>query len=156
MTEAALSKPRLLAIDDNADSAQLISRVAAKCDYEAKHITYTRDLQRLLAEWQPQVLTLDLCMKEDDGISVLSLLQENGFAGSLLIISGQDDWLRKSAARLASARGLNITSDLPKPVDLKLLREILMKLHARASQSVSVLQASSSKRIVEPSVGFAV
>jgi hypothetical protein len=62
-----------------------------------------------------------------------------------LIISGQDDWLRKSAARLASARGLNITSDLSKPVDLKLLREILMKLHARASQSVSALQASNSK-----------
>ena len=132
MKQSKNGKPHLVAIDDNADSGKLIARIAARCGYEAKVITNTRNLGRLLDEWKPQVLTLALCMKEEDGISVLSLLQESGFAGALVIISRQDDWVRKSASRLASARGLNITHDLPKPVDLKLLRETLMKLHTTA------------------------
>ena len=85
-------------------------------------------LARVLDEWKPQVLTLDLCMPDEDGISVLSLLTQSGFSGHLLIISGQDEWFRKTASRLASARGLNVVDDLCKPVDLKVLRELLTQL----------------------------
>ena len=123
-----MTKARLLAVDDNSDSAELIARVAAKCGYEARCITDASTLERVLDEWKPQVLTLDLCMPEEDGISLLSLLTQSGFSGHLLIISGQDDWFRKTASRLASARGLNVADDLCKPVDLKTLREILTQL----------------------------
>ena len=119
---------RLLAVDDNSDSAELIARVAAKCGYEARSVTDPSSLGDVLHSWKPQVLTLDLCMPEEDGISLLSLLKSAGFTGSLIIISGQDDWFRKTASRLASARGLNVAQDLPKPVDLKALREVLTGL----------------------------
>ena len=119
---------RLLAVDDNSDSAELIARVAAKCGYEARSVTDPSSLGDVLHNWKPQVLTLDLCMPEEDGISLLSLLKSAGFTGSLIIISGQDDWFRKTASRLASARGLNVAQDLPKPVDLKALREVLTGL----------------------------
>ena len=119
---------RLLAVDDNSDSAELIARVAVKCGYEARSVTDPSTLGDVLHNWKPQVLTLDLCMPEEDGISLLSLLKSAGFAGSLIIISGQDDWFRKTASRLASARGLNVAQDLPKPVDLKALREVLTEL----------------------------
>ena len=128
-------KARLLAIDDNSDSAELIARVAAKCGYDSRSMTDSSMLGRVLNEWNPQVLTLDLCMPEEDGISVLSLLTQNGFSGQLLIISGQDEWFRKTARRLASARGLTVAEDLCKPVDLKGLREVLMRLaSARPSE----------------------
>jgi two-component system chemotaxis response regulator CheB len=119
---------RLLAVDDNSDSAELIARVAVKCGYEARSVTDPSSLGDVLHNWKPQVLTLDLCMPEEDGISLLSLLKSAGFTGSLIIISGQDDWFRKTASRLASARGLNVAQDLPKPVDLKTLREVLTGL----------------------------
>ena len=123
MTSAKIAKPQLLAIDDNADSAELIARIAAKCGYAAKSLTNASDLGQVLAEWTPHVVT-----PEEDGLSLLAVLHDNGFTGALVIISGQDDWFRKSAGRLASARGLNVTHDLPKPVDLKLLRTALMEL----------------------------
>jgi CheY-like chemotaxis protein len=123
-----MTKSRLLAVDDNSDSAELIARVAAKCGYDARSMTDPSSLGRILAEWKPQVLTLDLCMPEEDGISVLSLLTQSGFSGHLLIISGQDEWFRKTASWLASARGLNVADDLCKPVDLKALRELLTQL----------------------------
>ena len=128
MSQAHTVKSRLLAVDDNSDSAELIARVASKCGYDARSMTDPSTLARVLDEWKPQVLTLDLCMPDEDGISVLSLLTQSGFSGHLLIISGQDKWFRKTASRLASARGLNVTEDLCKPVDLKVLRELLMKL----------------------------
>ena len=133
MTQAGLTKSRLLAVDDNSDSAELIARVASKCGYDARSITDPSTLAQVLDEWQPQVLTLDLCMPEEDGISVLSLLTQSGFSGHLLIISGQDEWFRKTASRLASARGLNVANDLCKPVDLKALRELLTQLASGAS-----------------------
>ena len=119
---------RLLAVDDNSDSAELIARIAAKCGYEARSMTDSSALGKMLGEWKPQVLTLDLCMPEEDGISVLSLLTNAGFKGNLVIISGQDDWFRKTAGRLAAARGLNVAHDLSKPVDIKTLREVLTGL----------------------------
>jgi len=128
-------KPHLIAVDDNADSAELIARIATKCGYEAKAVTQTRDLDRILADWKPHVLTLDLCLEEEDGIGLLGVIQDSGFAGALIIISGQDDWLRKSAGRLACARGLNVTHDLPKPVDLKRLRDILVALNTPAKRA---------------------
>ena len=97
------AKGRLLAVDDNSDSAELVARVAAKCGYEAQTISDPRALRRTVDEWKPEVLTLDLCMPEADGIGLLSMLEESGFGGQLVIISGQEGWLRKAAGRLAVA-----------------------------------------------------
>jgi two-component system chemotaxis response regulator CheB len=126
------AKMRLLAVDDHSDSAELIVRVALKCGYDAKSVADTRNLADLLKDWQPEILTLDLCMPQEDGIAILSLLTQVGFRGRLIIVSGQDDWMRKSATRLAEARGLNVVEDVPKPVDLKALRDLLSKLQAAA------------------------
>jgi CheY-like chemotaxis protein len=132
-TRQALAK-RLLAVDDNADSAELVARVAAKSGYEVQSLTDPRSLRAVLQEWKPDVITLDLCMPEEDGIGIFATLHEAGFQGELVIISGQDDWLRKTASRLASARGLRVAADLAKPVDLSVLRGLLAKLQtARAA-----------------------
>ena len=136
MAEAAPDQMRLLALDDSLDSAELIVRVATQCGFQAKALVDPSDLQRLLSEWQPQILTLDLCMPKEDGIGVLSQLEQSGFDGHLIIISGQDRWLRKAAARLAEARGLNVANDLSKPVDIKILREYLSELNPVPPASV--------------------
>jgi DNA-binding response OmpR family regulator len=119
-----------LAIDDNIDSAELIARIANKCGYEARAMADGQALSGLMADWIPDIVTLDLCMPQDDGIAMLSLLKDKGFHGSLLIISGQDEWFRKTAGRLASARGLKVVADLSKPISVKELRETLSGLLA--------------------------
>jgi CheY-like chemotaxis protein len=121
------SPRRLLAVDDNGDSAELIARIATRCGYQARALADLRELPDLLARWKPAVLTLDLCMPQEDGIAVLPTLNESGFEGGLLIISGQEDWLRRAAGRLASAQGLKVIGDLAKPIDIKTLRETLIK-----------------------------
>jgi CheY-like chemotaxis protein len=122
-------KPRLLAIDDHPDS-ELIARVAEKLGFEAKTASSPDVLRAQLAAWRPDILTVDLCMPEEDGLEVFVLLGQLGFTGRVIIISGRDEWLRKSASVLASARGLQIMGHLPKPVELKLLRSMLSEARA--------------------------
>jgi DNA-binding NtrC family response regulator len=128
MAPAAAARGRLLAVDDSADSADLVARVATKCGYEAQATCDPGSVRALVVSWKPEILTLDLCMPEADGIDLLSVLAETGFNGLLVIISGQDDWFRKAAGRLAETRGLKVVDDLQKPVDIAALRELLSRL----------------------------
>lgn len=128
MATEASAKARLLAVDDSADSADLVARVAARCGYEAQATSDPTTVRALVVSWKPEVLTLDLCMPEADGIDLLSVLEETGFNGLLVIISGQDGWFRKAASRLAETRGLKVVDDLQKPVDIAALRELLSRL----------------------------
>jgi two-component system, chemotaxis family, chemotaxis protein CheY len=126
--DAATPKARLLAVDDNLDSAELIARVATKCGYDAQSMDDPRAIFDVLTRWRPEILTLDLCMPQEDGVALLSGLSASGFDGQLVIISGQDGWMRKVARRLASAHGLKVVEDLGKPVDIKELRQLLTNI----------------------------
>lgn len=127
MTNETGGRGRLLAVDDSADSADLVARVATKCGYEAQATSDPTSVRALVASWKPEVLTLDLCMPDADGIDLLAVLEETGFTGTLVIISGQDGWFRKAASRLAETRGLKVIDDLQKPVDIAALREVLSR-----------------------------
>lgn len=122
---------RLIAIDDNLDSAELVARIARKCGYEARAVTKINGLSELIAEWKPTVLSLDLGMPEEDGVSALARLQDSGFSGSLVIVSGQDRALRQIAQRLADARGINVAGDMQKPVNVGELSRLLTELQNR-------------------------
>jgi CheY-like chemotaxis protein len=125
-------RARLLAIDDHTDSAELIARVAAKLGYDSRVAASSNELRDALGSWRPDILTLDLSMPEEDGLGVFAFLQEQGFGGRIVIISGHDEWLRRAAGRLASAKGLNIAGNLSKPIDLKVLRGLLTELVAES------------------------
>jgi CheY-like chemotaxis protein len=116
---------RLLAVDDNFESAELIARIGTTCGYETKPIMDPSAVPEILGDWKPHVLTLDLCMPHKDGFSILPTLQKAGFKGSLIVISGQNDWLRKAACQLAEINGIEVTSHLQKPINLRALRDLL-------------------------------
>jgi CheY-like chemotaxis protein len=118
----------LLAIDDNADAAGLIVRIANKCGFSGRALSDTRDVRKLLKEWQPDVLTLDLCMPEEDGFQIIAILEEVQFRGHLVVISGKDEWLRKAACDLAELRGIKIATHLQKPINVQSFRDVLTTL----------------------------
>ncbi len=133
-THDASRAERLLAVDDSVDSAELVARIAAKRGYESKAISDPRSVGRLIAEWRPHIVTLDLCMPDTDGIDLLSVLKAVDFSGAIVIISGQDAWFRKAAARLAETHGLTVAGELQKPVDIAQLRALLDGLRPSASR----------------------
>jgi hypothetical protein len=78
-------------------------------------------------------------MPDQDGIGLLSVLQENNFKGAIVIVSGQESWLRKSVGRLAAARGLKIAGDFAKPLDLAAMTQLLTKLQSASAQPAEAL-----------------
>jgi EAL domain-containing protein (putative c-di-GMP-specific phosphodiesterase class I) len=62
-------------------------------------------------------IVLDLSMPKLDGVSFLRRLAEIGFAGVIVIVSGEDAQVRQSARRLAGLLGLSCAGDFAKPVD---------------------------------------
>jgi len=121
-------RPRLLVVDDDSDAAGLIMRVGLGCGYDAISLVEIKTLDSVLRSLQPDVLTLDLCMPQMDGIEVLAHLKALAFKGHLIIISGQDSFLRKQAKDLALNSGLNIADEMGKPIDLKALGGLLTRL----------------------------
>jgi DNA-binding NtrC family response regulator len=123
--DAAGHTLRLLSIDDNADSAELVARIARRCGCDARVASTPGEIREALKVFQPEILALDLSMPELDGLDLLRLLQDVGYKGRLIIISGHDDFMRASAGRLATARGLELIGNLQKPLDGSRLRELL-------------------------------
>lgn len=134
MGDEAVAKPksRLLAIDDNLDSAELVGRIAMRSGYEARTACTLPAIRDQVVAWRPDVVTLDLCMPDNDGLDLLALLEEAGFKGRIIIVSGQDPWLLRSARRLATARGFDVVDDVRKPLDLSKFRQLLEQLDKAA------------------------
>lgn len=124
MTEH-LSAPRLLAVDDDADSAELVARVAGRAGFEAEWECAPQRVAEAVARFAPDVLAMDLCMPDIDAIDLIDELRRGGFQGRLMIVSGQPDPLREAAARLAEIRGFDVVANVRKPVDVAGLRRRL-------------------------------
>lgn len=120
------SFPRLLAVDDDVMSAELVVRVAERCGFEGFATSDSRGVLNLCAVLNPAVLVVDVCMPNIDAIELFALLAEAGFAGRILIVSGLDQAVLRETQARAADKGLATTQFLQKPVDLPAMRAILL------------------------------
>jgi DNA-binding response OmpR family regulator len=116
---------RLLAVEDDRDCSDLIIRTAVKCGYAAKPAADVTEMVTAIQSWQPHVITLDLCLPHVDAIEVISAIKGTGFAGPVIIVSGQPEWIRDFTSRAAAECGLSVPAHMSKPVDFRRLRELL-------------------------------
>lgn len=70
------------------------------------------------------VLMLDLNMPELDGIEMLRRLNAVHFSGGILLCSGEDTRILKTAMHLTSAYGLHVLGSLTKPVHARKLYDL--------------------------------
>lgn len=68
-----------------------------------------------LHDGRPVCILLDINMPGMDGIECVRQLAEGGFGGCLVLVSGEDEAMRRATAMLAQARGLRLSGTLPKP-----------------------------------------
>lgn len=121
-------KTRLLAIDDDQNSAELVARIATRSGYQAMASTAPADVPSLVESWKPDVLSLDICMPDVDAIELFAILHKVQFKGRIIVISGQTDAMRDAAGKLASVQGVSVAGNFSKPVDIHELRELLNTL----------------------------
>jgi EAL domain-containing protein (putative c-di-GMP-specific phosphodiesterase class I) len=73
----------------------------------------------------PHLILLDLSMPGMDGIQFIKHLVTRNYTGGLVLVSGEDERLRQTAARLVAAHGLAVVGHLAKPVTPAQLQPLL-------------------------------
>jgi two-component system, chemotaxis family, chemotaxis protein CheY len=117
--------PTLLAVDDDASSAELVVRIAERCGFEAFATSDPRGVLELVRQLNPAILSIDVRMPNIDADGLLSLLAEKGFAGKILIVSGQDSDTLRVVADNGERLGLSRPDTMQKPIDIQKLRTLL-------------------------------
>jgi EAL domain-containing protein (putative c-di-GMP-specific phosphodiesterase class I)/FixJ family two-component response regulator len=129
---------RLLVIDDDGFSTALLTRQLAQLGLDDVQ-TRPDGASALALLDDPagfDVLLCDLNMPGMDGVQFLRHLAQRHYRGALVLVSGEDERVVQSVARLARAHRLCLVGTLRKPVPLESLRELLAALPRAAANSV--------------------
>lgn len=121
---------RILVIDDDPFTLKLLNRMlsnlgfapASTCDSGSAALAWLDDPGN-----HPDLILLDLNMPEMDGVEFLRRLSERRYSGSLILVSGEDERVLQSAAKLAHAHRIVLLGSLRKPVAAEGLAELLGK-----------------------------
>ncbi len=82
------------------------------------------------------VVVIDLCLGEEDGVHLLRHLRRNRADPSVIFVSGMSERIRAAAFRIANDLGLRVAGTLAKPVDPFRLHALLLRnpTHVRANE----------------------
>lgn len=117
---------RILLLDDDAFMLELLADMIAGLGTHS--VVRETDGRRALIELRlrpPQLVICDLSMPVMDGIDFLRLAAAQQYQGSVVLLSGVDGAVLKTAARLAEAQGLAILEACPKPMSIETLASLL-------------------------------
>lgn len=124
---------RLLAVDDDASSAELIVRVAERCGYEAFATSDSRGVVNLATALNPDIMAVDINMPNVDAVALFKLLADAAYKGRILIVSGEDLSVLSETQKKAEALGLSVPYVQQKPLDFQKLREMLTARDVRSA-----------------------
>ncbi len=119
-----------LIVDDDKAMRQLMAAMLQEiCVSDIKQAASGIEALALVDQYPQKidVIILDLCMPEMDGIEVLRALAERNFSGRLIVVSGLDKSVLRGALEIARLHPLNVVGALPKPIDLNELTKVLKR-----------------------------
>ena len=113
-------------IEDEQQTANMIGEFVMLMGYTPNIYTQAKQFFKALPHClEDTILILDLNMPEMDGIEVMRQLAKTGNAPCLILVSGYDQGVLHSAEHLAQALSLNIIATLTKPLQFKVLQDII-------------------------------
>lgn len=120
-----MTKRKLLVIDDEPDIARLIGQVAEGMGYETRTAANAQQFRTCYAEFQPDVVVLDVVMPETDGIELVQYLADIDCRSRILVISGYAQRYLDNTKSLGKALGLASVTAMTKPIELPRLEAFL-------------------------------
>lgn len=136
MDKAAL---RIMAIDDERFMLKLLAHLLAELGYTA--VTTWQNAREALGqvddpELRPDVILLDLNMPDMDGVEFVRHLVDRGYAGSLVLVSGEDERVLQMAERLVEAHHVDVAGHLGKPFSFGGLARVMDRTLQVRAQAV--------------------
>jgi CheY-like chemotaxis protein len=118
----------LLVVEDALIHRTIISKIGDKVGFLTRSASSVEAAEALLRTHEFDAITLDLALGEHVGVEVLRLLAELKSWSPIIIISVSDDAVLEETCRIGRSLELNIWKPLRKPIDLRLLREMLEQI----------------------------
>ncbi len=137
---------KILILDDDTFMLKLLTRMLAKQGYTSvSSCDNGRDALKKIdnADTCPDLILLDLNMPDMDGIEFVRYLVDRQYHGDLILVSGEDERMLKTAEKLVHAHKIPMLGYLHKPVNPDKLSEILNKWESHSSEN----QPKSDKKI---------
>ena len=121
---------KVLLVDDDSFQLEMISGILEGLGVTdvTRATSGEQALQKLSGKHGINLLLLDLHMPGMDGFKFMESLAKAGFAGSLIIVSGQSDDVMHAASMVAKLRRFTLLGTVPKPVGRAALSALLDKL----------------------------
>lgn len=156
----------ILIIDDDAFAVKVFTSQLHKLGYKntegitdpLKALDYLRAHKSLV-----KTIVCDLQMPGLDGIELIQKIGEEGYDGRILLVSGEDPRVIRSAQRLVESMRMSLIGAMPKPIKLEALGTLLsavsaaqrpVQLHAKMprEQIQSGLETSQFVNFYQPKV----
>lgn len=124
------SAVKILLVDDDPFILKLHARTLTNlgytsvttCDGAARALELMDDAGAL-----PELILLDLNMPDIDGVEFMRYLVKRGYAGSLILVSGEDERVLRAAEKLVHAHQITMLGHMRKPVTQEGLETLLQK-----------------------------
>src|SRR4029077_6986907 len=132
--------PRVLIVDDDPFMLKLLARMLESLSFS--QITACDSgltgLQQIAAHTAAvDVIFLDINMPGMDGIEFIRRLVECNYAGSIVLVSGENSRIRDSVEKLIKVHRLYLLGSLQKPVAREALAHLMKELKAKTKTGSS-------------------
>ncbi|MGB1547363.1 MAG: GGDEF/EAL domain-containing response regulator [Alphaproteobacteria bacterium] len=114
----------ILIVDDDQGVAEFIGDVAAGCGLGVTICHSVQAFRGCFPSLCPDFMVVDLNLGDGDGIEVLRYLAEKDCKAKILLVSGTDPGVLKTASNLGNMQGLTICGTLNKPIAITALEEV--------------------------------
>lgn len=113
MTAAA---NRLLIVDDEEMIGEILAEFAEAIGFEVKFTISGKAFLKILPDFHPTVVAIDIVMPTMDGIEIVRHLANTGYQGRIILMTGFDPRYTAHAAEIGHVFGLNPVTTLRKPI----------------------------------------
>ena len=120
-----MKRPILLIVDDECDIKALYRSIVNRhFDFDIVEANSIKALQRVLVDYTPDYVLLDLCLQDGSGFDVVPALKQANPNVQILVITAFNHCKEKNKATELGAVGL-----LAKPFEREVLVEYLKQMH---------------------------
>jgi len=131
---------RVVVVDDDAFTLKCLLHMLIRLGYTSVECQESgaRALEIACSPDPPDLILLDLYMPGMDGMELVRKLAENRYAGSILLVSGEDERVIQMAELLIQAHHLAVLGHLRKPVDVADLEEMMARWQPARAPTTAV------------------
>lgn len=121
---------RILIVDDEPSDVATIERACTALMLEVATLDHTKAFERLIGEWKPDIVVLDIGIPDRDGYALLRVLGSLNYKGDVIVISGVSQQDLEAAAQAGRMRGLNVIGTARKPVVFDAICSVIAQAEA--------------------------